>query len=613
MANTCDSCGSINEGSGTFCSSCGQPLSTGAPHAHPPAEPTRFSSAATQPPPPQGPPLAPPTAYPQQGYPQQGYPQQAYPQQAAYPPQQPPPAAYPPQQQGYPQQGFPPQGPPQGPPMGAPQGWGKPAEPKVNPFLGRPVGDYVRDVGAVLALFVTLGMPWEISIDPKAGEQWWVVIAILLSVLSVTVPLIGTARVVPGWGPQHYRLTKLALNVPLLLSVVAAVIFELVHVGDDFEGGLGSGIAMALTGVALAVQPRAAEQTGGPADDGLWNKITAGVLAATVGLTALLFVGWFLHGVAGDGPDVLDPVTQFLTFTVAFLVVPLALVGYPAYQLTVGARSAAWRRALATVGFTVPVIALFALASDRAGLFFWADAEKWDGAGIVPGGGGLLVGAAAALVVTYAQQRATATPDAVGSWTGTVAAALQLSAAGSALTALAILLFMLDDQVGAGPIITIVLLLVSAGGAGFALTLLGDLRKNRVVVLGVLGGIAVIGCVALGILNGEDFTFLNNGWAVAAWISLPGLAAYALTAPAEVRTALGPLVSGGGPTGPGGTPYGQQPYPQQGYPPQSYPQGYPPQPGYPPQQPGGYQQPPPPSGPPLPPPAPGSWSPPSAG
>lgn len=616
MATYCGSCGAANE-SGSFCVACGRPLAAAPPTQPPaPSEPTRIAQPRPVPPDQpsptaQFPSVPPPAAYP--------------PQQPAYPPQQPQPP------QGYPQQGYPPQGYAPQPP----QQFQQPRQPKVNPFPGWPVSDYVRDAVAAFALFATLGMPWDLNDEPEfsyldvfnhAGERWWVVIAVILSVLSLAVPYLAKAGAVPGWSAQHYRLTKLALNAPLLLSVVVGLVLELVHIGDDASGGIGSGVAVALGGVVLALQPRAAEEAPGHSDDRLWNKIARVLYVAAPVVTVVLFLLWLLHGVVGDGEselagtlDIFDPVTFFLALLVAFLLLPLALVGYPAYQLTFGARSEAWRRVLATVGATVALCSLFALASDHDGLLYWTEVEKWNGylGGVFPGPGALLLGAAAAASVSRAQQRATAGPDPVSSWQATIAAALQLSAAGSALLAVATLLLMVDDNVGGGPITVIVLLLVATGAAGFGLTLVGDLRKNRLVLLGLLAGIAVVGFVVLGVNNADDtgpFTALNTGYAVAAWLALPGLAAYALTVPAAVRSALGPLVSGG-PSGPGGHP--QPPYPQQGYPQQGYPQQgqpYPPQGQYPPQgypQQGNPQQGPPqqgyppqqpPAGPPVPPP-----------
>ncbi len=47
--------------------------------------------------------------------------------------------------------------------------------PLVNPFLGVPVADFVKDGAAALALLVALGQPWDWSSD--ANDHWWVVIS----------------------------------------------------------------------------------------------------------------------------------------------------------------------------------------------------------------------------------------------------------------------------------------------------------------------------------------------------------------------------------------------------------------------------------------------------
>ncbi|WP_209020535.1 zinc ribbon domain-containing protein [Nocardioides sp. 1609] len=613
MASFCAHCGAPHQG-GAFCGSCGRPLGTAAqpgptPDAGPaPEQPTIVPGGAPAPDPttrfPSVPPQAPPPPY--AAAPPPGHqPPPAHQPPPGYPPQPGPPQGQP--LQGYPQQGYPQQGYPQ---QGYPQ---QPPAPRVNPFQGWPVADYLRDAASAVALFSALGMPWDLgSIEGyhHGGERWWVVIAVLLGVASLAVPYLAKARVVPGWGPTHYTLTKLALNAPLGLCVLAALLVELIEINDDGRGGLGSAVAMALTGVALAVQPRAAEESPQSGSDRLWTRIASGTAVGAVVLTVVLFTTWFLHGVVTDDFDLFDPFLPVVAVVVLFLLTPLALLGYPVFQSVLGARSDAWRRVLATTGFTVVVVALLSRASDGDGLFTWFTPEKWNGVagGLLPGGGGLLAGAAAALAVSRAQQRATATPDALASWRDTVSAALQLSAAGSALTAVALLLDSIETGFEAGPVVVVVLLLAAAGAAGFALTLLGDLRAHRIVLLGVLAGIVVIGFVALGILNGEDLTEASNGWTVAAWLSLPCLAAYALTVPPTVRSALGPLVPQSGSPAPHGQPQGypQQPYPpqghpqqghpQQGHPQQGPPQPYPPQQGRPPQPPPGYQQGPPPAG-----------------
>ncbi|WP_340537318.1 DUF7937 domain-containing protein [Nocardioides sp. GXZ039] len=604
MPTYCAHCGATHDtaAGGAYCSNCGQPV-------HPQAPPQGAPYAG---PPPSGYPQGPPTGTPA-GPPPSGW--------AGPPPQGPPPTqAFQPGQPGQPSQQQP---------------WhpGQPYQPvqhpqptaKINPFQGWPLADYLRDAAAAVALFACLGMPWDFgdeAFDPfnHAGERWWVVIAALLAVVSLAVPYLEKARAIPNWGPQHYLLTKLALNAPLVLSVLAAVIFELVAINDDADGGLGSGMAMALAGVALAIQPRAAEEMPGYPQDRRWTTLARATAASAVVLTVLLFALWVLHGALSDDADVLDgsglsagidifdPFTDFVAILIAFLVIPLAMFGYPAYQLVFGARSAAWRRALATVGFSVVVVALFALASDHDGLFFWPEVEKWNGyfGGYLPGAGGLLVGAAAGFAVSRPMERATAAHDALQDCRETLSAVLQLSIAGSALAVAAVLFHAFEADFGAATIVSMVLLLLAAGAGGYGFTLLSDLRRHRVVLLGILGGTALLGLIAMIVLNGDDNTFVNNGYTVAAWISLPALGAYALTAPPQVRSALGPLVAGGGASGfPQGPP---QAYPQQGYPQPQPPQAPPGQPGQwgPPQapphgQPGQWGPPPP-----------GQWGPPPA-
>ena len=158
----------------------------------------------------------------------------------------------------------------------------------------------------------------------------------------------------------------------------------------------------------------------------------------------------------------------------------------------------------------------------------------------------------------------------------TASSALLVSAGASLLTFLALLLGIINDvdDLEAAPVVVAVLVLLVAGCAGFASTLFRDPRSTRVLALGLSGATVLLGVITMGVANASDLTweaiYLSGsagiavtGWVVAAWVTLPLLAVYALVAPRVVRSALGPLV------------------PQQGY-----PQGYP-QPGYP-------QQPPPP-------------------
>jgi hypothetical protein len=538
----CGHCGAQHGGDGGFCAHCGQPVQPAGPPPPP---------AYQQPPPP------------------------AYQQAPAY---QQPPQGYPPQQGYHPQQGYyPPQ----------------PVASRVNPFIGWPIADYVRDGAALFCLFAALGMPWHIEADYKGGEQWWVVISALLSVVSLAVPYVAKARVLPMWGPMHFRLLKLGLNVPFLASVLAALINELINVGEPFEGGLGVGIAMGLAGCALAVQPRQADEDPAHADDPLWSRLGTISAIAAPAVGVLAFVGYLIDDLA-DQNVLFDETLGFIAVFLLTVVMMLVLAGWPVIGYVGG--SPAWRRVFATVAFTILVIGLFSLASDGDGLFFWPPFEKWNGAAGF--GGTFVLGAAAGLSVTRAQERRTiGTIPPLDGWLKTARSALMVSAAGSGVAAFALVLGIVNnDEVEASAIVATLMVILVGAAAGVALTMLSNPAKNRLVVLGLASGAVVVGFIAMGIINGEEvalgpvrlpdaelvgasaLTFPITGWVVAAWISLPALAAYALTVPREVRQAFGPLIQ----QRPAGYPQPFQPgYPQK-YPPAPPPDHAPPPPPPPP-------------------------------
>ena len=456
----------------------------------------------------------------------------------------------------------------------------------MNPFIGWPIADYVRDGAALFCLFATLGMPWHIEADYKGGEQWWVVISVLLSVLSLAVPYVAKARVVPAWGPDHFRLLKLGLNVPFLASVLAALIDELINVGELAEGGFGVGIAMGLAGCALAVQPRQADEDPAHADDPLWNNAARFAAIAAPAVGVLAFLGYIVDDVAGDGV-LFDEALGFVAVFLVTVVMMLVVVGWPAVGLFGG--SPAWRRVFATASFTVLVVGLFALASDGDGLFTWprvreverrrrhrrhVRARRRRRARCLASAGA-------------PDQRCRCPRSTAGcvrrgprSWCPPPA---------PAVAALALLVGIVNsDEVEASAIVATLMVVVIGAAAGVATTMLSDPGRNRVVVLALLGAEVVVGFIAMGIINGEEvalgpvrlpdaelvgataLTFPITGWVVAAWVCLPALAAYSLTVPPEVRAALGPLVQ-------------QQRLPgrtrarhPQGYPQQGYPQAYPP-------------------------------------
>jgi len=508
MASFCGNCGTSNEG-GSFCHHCGQALAvpTGAPEPDPTLQ---FSPA---------PPLShlppPPTGYP-----------------AAYPAV-------------------------------------RPTVPRVNPFHGWPVSDYVRDAAAAFCLFSCLGMWWEISREPEGGEQWWVVISVLLAVASLATPYLAKAGVVPGWTPLHWRLVKAAANLPFLASVLAAVVNELVHVGDDLEGGIGAGVGMGLCGVALALQPRAADDPM-QREDRYWNVAAVAAALGAGGLAVLMFTGFVI-----DNDDLFDEPLAFFAYAVVAVAMLLAVMCWPLVGYVTG--SASGRRVFATATFTLLGTALLAHADDGTALFFWPQVEKWYGGGFGIGGTLLIGGAAGLSVARSLGRRPTEYTEPVSEWTRTASTALMVTVAGTAVALVALVLgVLLDSDELASSVVVAVLLLAVAGAAAFAYVLLADPRKNRPVALAAIAGCVVLGFVAMGVINGNDLNIEAlgsdpsipiTGWVVAAWLTLPLLAAYALTVPRPVRDAFGPLIP-------------QQP----GYP-QGYPQTYPaqPPPSYPPQ------------------------------
>ena len=429
----------------------------------------------------------------------------------------------------------------------------------MNPFIGWPIADYVRDGAALFCLFATLGMPWHIEADDKGGEQWWVVISVLLSVASLAVPYVAKARVVPAWGPTHFRLLKLGLNVPFLASVLAALIDELINVGELGEGGLGVGIAMGLAGCALALQPRQADEDPSHTPttrSGTTRPGSRAVAAPAVGVLA--FLGYIVDDVADDGV-LFDEALGFFALFLVTVVMMLVVVGWPAVGMFGG--SPAWRRVFATAvvhGAGGRVVrprqrrrrAVHLAARSRSGTAPPASAARscWAPPPGSPSPARRSAGPARVL------------PQLDG-WLRTARSAVMVSAAGTAVAALALLVGIVNsDEVEASAIVATLMVVVIGAAAGVALTMLSDPGRNRVVLLALLGAEVVVGFIAMGIINGEEvalgpvrlpdaalvgataLTFPITGWVVAAWVCLPVLAAYALTVPQEVRTAFGPLV-----------------------------------------------------------------------
>lgn len=542
---TCGNCG-VEASGGNFCRNCGAPLVAAAPPA-PPAPPA--PAAAPVPPPA---PAAPPAPQPYQPQP---YQQPA----AAYPPVQPYPPA--PENPWAAQQ-------PQQPPYAK-----APSAPVPNPFAGMPVSDMVRDVAALVLLFSALAMPWDATED--GSGRWWVILATIISALSVAVPYLVTMRLVPGWTGAQSRLVKLVCFVPYAGAVVAALVHELMNVGEEqtlayyqgytgfvsaVEGGFGPAIVVGLVGALLALQARSSDLEPTGAADGAWRTavfVLIGGGIAVVTLTALIAMATSFGDVllysdsAGveDGPVVLV-LGIFLGAIVSFaLVLVLPFVGF-----LNGGRE--WARVLAVTGFAIVASAYLGGLGDESEPLFSATLERIRGLF-----GVFLVAAGIALLVSRPVQRRLASLPPIQSWVQTARHACTVLAVGLGLSAVARLLTTIGaDEVGGTTIVSIVLSFVAAGAA-FVVSaqLAGNPDQARKVVVAIVGGILVLAVVAIAVGRGGDGYGSIEPAEVVGWFAMPGLILWALLVPKEIRETFQPLAT---PPAAPASAYPQAPYPQ---------------------------------------------------
>ena len=402
-----------------------------------------------------------------------------------------------------------------------------------NPFAGIPAGDYVRDAGAALLLFALLGKPWDL--DGDASAHWWVVLSALVAVASLALPYVAKAQAVPGLGRDQAQLMKIFLNLPLLVSAVAAVVNELVHATDLMEGGIGSGVALALAGSVLALQPRAADEDVAHRDDPRWRMMTSTVSVAALVVTVATFVGFVLRDLTGEA-YLFDDLVALLSLLAAPLLLTLVVLGWPVWSAV--ARHHAGLVVLAVVGFTFVTVDLFT-SDDGSGLFGGYAVERWD----TPAGGIFLVGAAAAFAISRPALRTATSLHPVHVWLLTARLALQVTALGAAVLAVSYILAMIviEEVVGA-LIISVVLLGGSAVAALVGASLLMGASLNRLAFVSVALVPFVIGIIVTAVLHSSDLMVRLDPQSAPVLLSLPLLAVLALTVPPVVRQAYGPLL-----------------------------------------------------------------------
>ncbi len=405
--------------------------------------------------------------------------------------------------------------------------------PTANPFTLTPMGDYVRDVAAVVCLLAALGMPWDSTRD--GGQLWWVALPAVLALLALPVPYLMASRVLPTLTPAQSQLAKAAACTPLLVAVFVTVILDLTTIGQDpFEdsAGVGAGVAVTLAGLGLAVQPRATEEVLGVRGERAWwvaAKVTA---VAAVALGVAIFCVFFAMSVTGsygilysDGDGPLFWIAVGLGVAVPLVV----LAGLPAVGMAMG--SAAARRALAVVIWTVLGFGLIGLAE---GPFVSWGFETWRG----PVGGMFALGVLAALVVSRPAQRATAESAARDpQWGETARAMLGLAALALAIIALGVIVAAVVAEAFDATVIALILSLVAgAVSCGTGAGLAANLATHRVPMLMCALVALVLGIVSavLGVRVSSDQLIFEtglSGWDGAALFVLPVAAALVALVP----------------------------------------------------------------------------------
>ncbi len=545
MARFCGFCGAPSEG-GSFCTSCGQrfPDAAAAPEPEAPEAPsddTDRTPPAPQPPParqsisPYAPPPARPSAQPVSPQPtwQPGTPVPA-----------PPPAARP----------------------------SVPRPPVVNPFAGVPVGDYVRDVAAVVCLFATLGKPWDI--DGDGTDHWWVILSALVAVASLAIPYVAASGVVPGLGRDQAQLLKLAANAPVVVCVLAAIVNDLVHATEFLEGGLGPGVALALAGALFAAQPRAADEDLALRDDRRWWAVTCTLAVAAVVVSVAQFAAFVLRDLTGEA-FLLDEPAELMSLLVAPLLLVLLVYGWSAREAVT--RHFSGVLVFGTAGLTAAGVAL--LTGDSGDGVFSAYSglgpiERWDS----PVGGVFALSAAGALALSRPSLRVARPAHPITGWLHTARLAFGLVAGGAALVAISLLLSLIaaDSYPGAA-IADAAMWLVVAVVSCVIVALLSGATLNRLSVVSLAAAVPILGIVLVAVgRSGDDFTVYLGAATTALLFTLPALAICALTIPVQLRRTYGPLLpERAAPPHPGTHP--APPHPQQQWPAQ--PPAQPPSPG----------------------------------
>lgn len=399
--------------------------------------------------------------------------------------------------------------------------------PAASPFAGIPISDWVRDATAALLLLVSLALPWSLG-SGFYGSQTFaigrieVILVTLLSLLSLSITYLARAGVFP------VTVTVRSIWVLRLLVNAPYVIVVLVHLVIDAAQGTGLGFAAAfgLAGAVLAAQPREAEVRSLDGRDpvaALWHAVAIGY-TLLIGLTVLLaLIFSFVTLGSYGGPQVLAALVVTVLFTGASLVIPaIGLVR----------RSEAWRTLLlglaaaAAVAVLVDAVTGFALSplgteSIRAGGYL------------------VVLFLPLAAIAASPGTRLAMTPIAdLTRWftvvsTSLVVAAV-LAAAWLVRTVIGLVLVGGYGPTGLYVVTTILLLVIVVVAVIGRSVLRSNPAGSRWTVIGFAGAILLFGIIAIAV--NAAITVSVGLAALVLAIGVPAVIAYALLAPASVRT-----------------------------------------------------------------------------